>query len=536
MIHHRSIGHGGKVDVWSWMQQKQALEVQLAWELVDVFSSDVMLKPLNMKCLEGIEDMYSFQVGDKDKLHVVQEALKKENNLALVKKYFPFCSDERQCENAFIRIINAAKSRKLDLNECCEFIRLYGEFGEQAKNAHKKKYVSANKYAIRDKARQNYKKYGRDGKDGGDEGPIWGKKTEVDYKYNPNKIKRAQIGGRLRDHLHDFKTNKIKPENKMRLMEFGPVREFLRKMGGGMDVWIEKEGSTLQKVNMMFGLTSGADISGTTTDTAWYIDQFVLGKISPIFYLLPLSYIVAVGHHTTLEVGAALSVTERAQSQYLRPLNIHYSIGSYQTLLPGLLGDIPQKGSIASNIQPVSAGARDVKNKLKKAQNDPRNKRILIYYDDQSVSPTGCIEFEDKDINLFKKIATVSPQFLSWFKTMSFVRPHFADVASFVSYFGGKSIQGLPTEKAGMRSGVLYAKIVHTTRRNKPGVGDSVDVVPYDASLIQGGGPRDKMLRSKSGKRQFIPLTIDEERQFDKGQFKPQKDIIKVSGKYWIET
>ena len=84
--------------------------------------------------------------------------------------------------------------------------------------------------------------------------------------------------------------------------------------------------STIKKLDKLFGFIIGCDISGTTTDMAFALDNlsFRQGGLHPGYYLLPLATLVHNNHHTILEAALALGLDEK----------LDYRIGFYTSLIP----------------------------------------------------------------------------------------------------------------------------------------------------------------------------------------------------------
>ena len=158
-----------------------------------------------------------------------------------------------------------------------------------------------------------------------------------------------------------------------------------KKFGGAME-WKIEDTSTIGKIDRVFGLPFGADISGTTTDNLYFLTGWAdASKGDPLVMMLPLAVIIGEYHHALLEVAAAMS---------LRKV-ISYSIGFYSTLLPPLPGGIaaqPQRGDVAAL--------------LKGFENDPRNQHILLHYDKNN-KIAGCFIAEHDDLDGFKNLGTV---------------------------------------------------------------------------------------------------------------------------------
>ena len=144
------------------------------------------------------------------------------------------------------------------------------------------------------------------------------------------------------------------------------VEKQLAAAKGGISLYVQLDEDLLARMNKVSGLVTGATISGTTTDTLFFLNRMALvdlwsgaqepnnqdfykaiqamyegwdyselkqGKtvkdpnaprgLDPLFYLIPVGAIVGKGHHTTLEVALPLVQNNK----------MHYVIGRYTTLL-----------------------------------------------------------------------------------------------------------------------------------------------------------------------------------------------------------
>ena len=77
--------------------------------------------------------------------------------------------------------------------------------------------------------------------------------------------------------------------------------------GAGIARWMPTEKDVLYRIERTFGLKVGATISGTTTDTLFFLET-VPQRVDPIFYLLPVATIAAQKHHSLVETAAALTL------------------------------------------------------------------------------------------------------------------------------------------------------------------------------------------------------------------------------------
>jgi len=106
----------------------------------------------------------------------------------------------------------------------------------------------------------------------------------------------------------------------------------------GLARFLMLDQSTLAKVDRVFGLPEGADISGTTADSIYFVRQVEsfflsirnsgLGQtfdaMMPAVQLLPLATMVSHAHHTLLETAIVLAMNGYGS----------YSIGYYSTVMP----------------------------------------------------------------------------------------------------------------------------------------------------------------------------------------------------------
>ena len=330
------------------MKEKQALETELAWELLEVFNSSPLITGLRELAKAAVDEMNGlYHAKDPPRRRAFDDAWNKEKDLYYVVK-------ERG--GTWEGIVEAAKKDGLLAQHCGELIRLYGEVVE----AGKKNGLSD--YQNLDAQRLSYQK-----------------DTEQKFHW----VKTAG-GGRQRD--------KAGTGHAAYAQQQGYVWGFLESMGGGIKVWELKDTSTIYKIDKVFGLVAAADISGTTTDCVFFLERFNQGGLDPMFYLLPAANIVAGAHHSLLEVAAALTLNKCCS----------YSIGLYSTLFP-------------TDSRVNDAGSRGLKKALEMAESDPRNRLMLIYYN-ESGQIAGCRLFEDQDKDKFRQLARADLDLLDIFR------------------------------------------------------------------------------------------------------------------------
>ena len=140
----------------------------------------------------------------------------------------------------------------------------------------------------------------------------------------------------------------------------------------GMMMFKASKNDICKKIDLLFGLIIGATISGTTTDTVMVLKNYgsqLRPPLPPGYFLFPVGTITASLHHSLVEAGLALTVTECIDS---------YCAGFYTTLMPkgGLPGELEDAAGI-----------------LKESENDPENHHLLIWYDGNEKVPVGCIRW-----------------------------------------------------------------------------------------------------------------------------------------------
>jgi hypothetical protein len=135
-------------------------------------------------------------------------------------------------------------------------------------------------------------------------------------------------------------------------------------------------GSNISIINRLFGLTWGCDISGTTCDEIFALDEWGKKFLGEEYTMLPLGAIVHNCHHTILEVALPLSIDKR----------IDYKIGFYETL-------IPKKG--------LPRDLTGIKSAIRLANDRMKGKHMLRYY--KNMRPVGCFRFEPNETRYLKQ-------------------------------------------------------------------------------------------------------------------------------------
>ncbi|HEX7866504.1 MAG TPA: hypothetical protein VF555_16225 [Variovorax sp.] len=327
---------------------------------------------------------------------------------------------ELERNNAFLFHTNVktvvgvlAETAPLTPEQCGNLIRFYGEVIDSCSTLTASFSAERARYFLDERAKQIGWRYGGGGEAfkasrdpsyvaKADKGMVWQKtptKKGTSWQSTPDgawtKVaSTAEVGGgRIRvkagnffgggggtaNPYYDLIPGNLFQNDTLRNLHVG-------KRFGGVMVWKIEDTSTIGKIDRTFGLPYGADISGTTTDNLYFLTGWAdISSGDPLLMMLPLAAIVGEYHHSLLEVAAAMT---------LRKV-ISYSIGFYTTLLPTL-----PKGKTALD----QRGA--VQTILSAAENDPRNKHILIHYN-RANQIAGCFLAEPGEYDLFKKLGTV---------------------------------------------------------------------------------------------------------------------------------
>ena len=332
----------GSNRVSQYMLEKQANEIELAWDLRDIFNTnEKLIGPLRQLASFALDELDALRRGSFEGHQVLSSAwtgeVKVSKNKALVKY------------QNLSNMINNIPS--FSAEECSDVIRLYGEVVEKGakKYADQKKASGIVPPPPQLKAFADLNQEKSLMRRGGD--PVW----KVD---------------RQRDRTAPEAPAHVPPH----------IYEFTQSLKGGISVSTLKETSTVLKINRVFGLMDAADISGTTTDSIFFIRRYaklfqqqfnrypgLAGALDdPIYHLLALATLVAGGHHSLLESAISLTLNRHITG-------IVYKIGFYTSLLPG---------------NSVHAAKGAIFGKLSSAEYNIRNRLMLAYYD--GPQPRGC--------------------------------------------------------------------------------------------------------------------------------------------------
>lgn len=405
------------------IRQKQELEVSLAWELLEEFNTKPTLIGFYRHAVErALAEMVTASEFSTEAKAACQKAI--DSNKKIDMKILTRClpgevPPTRKGDGTFATNPRARKSvdekspadlkafldpkelDTFDAQDCSDVVRLYGEFVENAGPKGVKLII--------DKVEQDYEKLEKDRKSGQKGATtsyidVWNKGEDPKMKW-----------GRHRKFVSTQYDDVMKKKGSQLLS----VQEFLISFKGGQSLFQLKDTSTINKIDSWFGLVPAADISGTTTDTIFFIQRFFgqmfLGAFDKMFFMLPLATIVAGAHHSTLEVATPLSQNGL----------IDYAVGQYTSLF------IP---STASN--PAAGG---LKSALEAAEKHKQNHLMCVGYtgdfkNKKDIEVAGAYVFDPKEAGEFFKMANAKKLLGAFQKENAF--PTQADVRAYLQKNG----------------------------------------------------------------------------------------------------
>jgi len=149
-----------------------------------------------------------------------------------------------------------------------------------------------------------------------------------------------------------------------------------RKEFAGIQGKRARKHSNVLKIDRMFGLLVGADISGTTADTVFALETIGADYLTAAYYMLPLATIVYKNHHSMLEVALALTLNGV----------IDYDIGFYESLMPDSVVTLPRE----------LAGLGGI---LQQFDNVAQNRCFAVYYSEPAgKDPAGGFLFREDEL------------------------------------------------------------------------------------------------------------------------------------------
>jgi hypothetical protein len=354
------------------MNDKQALEVRLAWDLLEVFND------AEMGFIGKLRDMVRASIPAMHKFYD-EFRLPFQNKWNGSWRNYAVCTD-----NGIIDWHPATiefKSKQFTAQHCADWIRIFGEVIED---------VAKGKY---DAARKGFQRGGLyhwtkfDPKDPSDQSGagrrrVTGEFLETEKYFEQRSMNLGHRAGPIMAVAADVpdpaRLTQAVP------VHLSPVWGFMHDISpsAGINRWRILENDTLGKMDQVFGLMPGATISGTTTDNIYFFDQFGGLGLDPMFFLLPTATIVAPGHHSLLEVALPLSLNSLDKHKTEPKIN-NYKVGLYRTLLP-----------TSSQAKDRPRGVGEIESILGIAEDHPTNKLMLIYY--EGTTPAGCLLFDQR--------------------------------------------------------------------------------------------------------------------------------------------
>lgn len=357
------------------VRKKQALEVMLAWDLLETFNrAPELIGPLRAMAGKALEEMLWMPVAPVEEAIAAERSARMQLLVNRVVLPAPGAGGSsvvktvsRQDDLAEV----LADLATLDAQFCSDVVRLYGTAVEKAAGgtSSAKGYYAKLLGEMTDERR------------GGSD--VW------------NKDPRAHPHGR---HRFDRGKQPLQYQQAIEAAKPGAVQQFLNAQKGGQAQFALADTSTVARMDRVFGTVPAADISGTTSDTIFFIKRFsaenYLNCLDPIFYLLPLATIVAGAHHSLLEVALPLSQAGI----------VDYRIGFYETLLPARPG------------YPAHGGVESLRAALHAAEHHADNQHFLLCY--QGVNAVGgCLLPEPAEMPRYRAFAQAT-RVLTAFRNM----------------------------------------------------------------------------------------------------------------------
>jgi hypothetical protein len=304
---------------------KMAYEDNLAADIYAAFDQGPLLRELNSMARIAATRMQNWDS-------------KMDMNIAVAKKY----------GGSPAKIAYAASKNMLSARLCGDLIRLYGEAAEEIQSM--------------DRERVSYQQHKDEG--------FWDKK-------------RGGFRQRVLAQEEHDPSGRGGVAKKVDASVFGAEYVGKRKVvrrtsgemaalgGAGIARWMPTERDVLYRIERTFGLKVGATISGTTTDTIYFLES-VPQSVDPIFYLLPVATIAAQQHHALIETAAALTINKK----------MSYSIGFYSTLMPH------------NSNHPESGRILDI---LQRYENDSFSNDLFLVHRSNLANITGCYVFDNSN-------------------------------------------------------------------------------------------------------------------------------------------
>jgi hypothetical protein len=326
--------YGPNVELWT--REKQQNEQELAQKLYEVFDSGVAITKVRGVISAAVDAMVEDGASSAAK-----SAVGEEGSLEVWKKSDSRMAGLPSLADIAAKLRDPRHQRLFSATNCADLIRLVGCWIEKGGGfAGYKDFNLAH----------------RPGVVAGDASPSSRNQSQVWDQKGANAPRSRGKGWAVEGHLAD---------------SVPPVRRLVPSAFYGMKGKRANLDSTVLKIDRMFGLLVGADISGTTTDSTLLVEVYGASGSQQLhsgYYLLPAATIVYNLHHTLIEVALALSLNG--------VLDENYRIGFYRSLTP--------RGGFPSELDRIPGI-------LDSAESSTKNRHFLIWYD-RSV-PKGFIQF-----------------------------------------------------------------------------------------------------------------------------------------------
>jgi len=360
---------GNKI-ILAYRDQRFKLEQLLALDVVEaITTTPSLIEPLRQMARAAIMELQSFARGGggTQAAAAIRSAFTEESGLAIWKK---------AGTGAGLRGLESIASTKhMSVFDISDIIRLYGACVEQlAKNPEVGK-----QFAPEFERKEGYRRsigYA-------DKKTVWGKLRDRGVPTDISTVSTTKAGASLRG----WQAPDIPSLN---------ARGIQPMLKRGIDLKQATGTSTVKKIEDLFGLPLGADISGTTADSIYFIEKFCAKcniDYDPVYQMLPLASIVRGRHHALLEVALTLS------SHGI----VNYHIGFYATLEP------------AASTHPGVGKLRGV---FKKWEGHNWNQHIIVYFDQANRIDGGWL-FGDQ----LGKYARLADVYLNYQDFVSLAKP-----------------------------------------------------------------------------------------------------------------
>lgn len=310
--------------------QRLERDLKVAGDLWDLFEKEQrvgMMQCIRTLVGHGLDYLYELKWKDKEQMEAFLD--KECGGLDL-------WEGKHQTFDRFIKLRERGSSW-WDIGKCGGFFRMYGTFFEFFSDP---KYAEAGLKKIYDEGVDSFKKHTMP-KGNGFAFPFGKYKSGAEKGKMPQEVEKyRKENPRARD-MHKQPTKVPKAVEGLVRRDYGE--------DPGITLFKLLEWSTIKKIDFLYGLPEGADISGTTCDHLFGIyhtiylmesgrsaprsikftggsrpaDLEEIHKRKPLIILLPLAQMVREYHHALLETAAALSLNDF----------IDYKIGFYSSLL-----------------------------------------------------------------------------------------------------------------------------------------------------------------------------------------------------------